>query len=256
MSMPTLHKRPMILAGDFFFKNPPSATSFIGPLETTEIVVTINTDTVEQQSFSRDTWGAVRSSVVLPGSTEVQITFQDITPDMMAMVLMGQMSSQSLTAGSVTDENVTAELGYWVPLTKRNITSGTVVVTDSAGATTYVENVDYAIEYVTGMLMALPGGAITDGQALKVDYSHGANTIKKIDASNQSQIRIFGTLVGVNLADPSQRRLVATFPQLSLRPSEDIPLKGEEYITTTLTGVAELASGYNGVFTLEYFDES
>lgn len=79
---------------------------------------------------------------------------------------------------TVTDEDVTASnpLGSWVQLTagRAMLNPGTVVVTNSGGGTTYVEGTDYVIDYYNGKFMALSGGAISAGQALKVDYTYEA----------------------------------------------------------------------------------
>lgn len=73
---------------------------------------------------------------------------------------------------TVTDEAVTADLSAWVSLAHARIQPGTVVVTDSTGATTYTEYTDYLIDYANGRLYTV--ATITDGQALKVDYTYDA----------------------------------------------------------------------------------
>jgi len=249
-----LHKNPLIIAGDFFFDRYDASgnpSGIVGPIETTEISVALNADTIEQSSFSRSDWGAVRSSVTLPGSTEVSVVFQDITPDVLAMVLLGDVASASSGAGAVTDESVTASLDKWVQLANGNIDAGSVTVTDSVGTTTYSEGTDYLIEYATGMILALSSGAIAQGQALLVDYAHSALSTRTVDIGTQSQVRIWARIVGENKAVPGQR-MIAEFPSLSLRPSDNVPLKGEEFMTVGMTGVAELAQGYASVGTIQY----
>jgi hypothetical protein len=71
---------------------------------------------------------------------------------------------------TVTDEVVTADHDAWVQMTNRMIEAGTVVVTDTSGATTYVDGTDYVIDYMDGRIYCMSGGSITDGQSLKVDY--------------------------------------------------------------------------------------
>jgi hypothetical protein len=73
---------------------------------------------------------------------------------------------------TVTDEAVTADLGEWVALAHARIQPGTVVVTNSGGGTTYSEYTDYLIDYANGRLYTV--ATITDGQALKVDYTYDA----------------------------------------------------------------------------------
>lgn len=81
-------------------------------------------------------------------------------------------TGESGYSGTVTDEDVTADLNDWVALANHRLTPGTVVVTNSAGNTTYTEGSDYIIDYANGKLMAL--ATITNAQALKVDYQYTA----------------------------------------------------------------------------------
>lgn len=97
----------------------------------------------------------------------------------------------------VTDEVVTVASGKWktafAPLAN-------IVVTNSAGTTTYVVNTDYTFDEF-GNFKIVSGGAITEGQSLKVDY-------EKLDAAailNSDYIGTFtpstGVRTGLQLAD-------------------------------------------------------
>lgn len=81
-------------------------------------------------------------------------------------------SGETGYTGTVTDEDATADLNGWVQLAHNRITPGTMVVTNTAGSTTYPEGSAYVVDYANGKLMAL--ATITDEQALKVDYSYTA----------------------------------------------------------------------------------
>jgi phage tail sheath protein FI len=71
--------------------------------------------------------------------------------------------SQSATSGSGT--GALFNLTFAGPPT-------TVVVKNAAGSTTYVENTDYTIDYVNGLLYTKAGGAITSAQSLQVAGSY------------------------------------------------------------------------------------
>lgn len=77
-------------------------------------------------------------------------------------------------APSVVDETIVADHGAWVQLANKALRFGTVVVTNTAGDTTYVEGDDYVVDYIEGRVMALAGGDITDGQSIEVDYTYDA----------------------------------------------------------------------------------
>ena len=55
-------------------------------------------------------------------------------------------------------------------MANKRIRPGTVVVTNSAGSTTYTESTDYVIDYEAGAIYCLSTGTITDNLSLKVDY--------------------------------------------------------------------------------------
>ena len=65
----------------------------------------------------------------------------------------------------------------------------TVVVKNQAGSTTYVENTDYTIDYVNGLLYTKGGGAITPAQALQVSGAY-------CDPSKVAYTDIIGTVTG------------------------------------------------------------
>lgn len=81
-------------------------------------------------------------------------------------------AGESGSSATITDENVVAALGGWAALANKRLRPGTVVVTNSGATVTYVEGSDYVIDYAEGRVMAL--ATITDGQALKVDYTYDA----------------------------------------------------------------------------------
>ena len=91
-----------------------------------------------------------------------------------ARLYFEKYQGESGSTASVTDEDVTADLDAWVGLAAARLQPGTVVVTNSAGDTTYDEGDDYVIDYGKGAIRALSAGAITDSQALKVDYTYDA----------------------------------------------------------------------------------
>ena len=81
-------------------------------------------------------------------------------------------AAESGAAPAIVDEVVTAALGGWVALANKRIRPGTVVLTNSGATVTYVENTDYVVDYANGRLYALTGGAITNSQSLKIDYTY------------------------------------------------------------------------------------
>lgn len=73
---------------------------------------------------------------------------------------------------SVVDEAVTAALAGWAALGNKRLRPGTVTVKHTSGAPTYAEYTDYLIDYANGQIYARTGGAITNGQSVKVSYTY------------------------------------------------------------------------------------
>lgn len=60
-----------------------------------------------------------------------------------------------------------------IALSHEGLLAGTVVVTNEAGDTTYVQNTDYTVDLPTGLLARKAGGAIAAGATVKVSYDYG-----------------------------------------------------------------------------------
>lgn len=98
-----------------------------------------------------------------------------MTNEASTRVYFERFVGESGSTGTVTNEAVTADHDTWVNLAQKRIIPGaTVVVTNNTGATTYDLGDDYVIDHVNGRFKALSTGAITDGQALLIDYTYDA----------------------------------------------------------------------------------
>ncbi|MCR4438124.1 MAG: flagellar hook-associated protein FlgL [bacterium] len=69
----------------------------------------------------------------------------------------------------VNDEAFVAQLGSAVELAHTELSAGSIVVTDGGG-TTFVEGVDYEVDYDRGTITALAGGAMSEGATYYVSY--------------------------------------------------------------------------------------
>lgn len=73
---------------------------------------------------------------------------------------------------TVTAEAVVSSLNNWVSLGFKRVTPGTVTVTHTSGAPTYVDGTDYVIDYANGRIKTL--ATIVDGATIKVTYTYSA----------------------------------------------------------------------------------
>ncbi len=105
------------------------------------------------------------------------------TLENMALVLFGTATQSGYTQAAQTAPAGTATISSSLQrsvydLGKLNVT--TVVV--KQGATVYVENTDYSVDYQRGTVYIIDGGGIANGTALSIPFGNGAVTMDTIQA--------------------------------------------------------------------------
>ncbi len=76
--------------------------------------------------------------------------------------------------GTVTDESFTSDHDAWVDLANARINYAGVVVTSDPAGTTYDYGDDYVVDYESGRIMVLSGGAMADATGFLIDYTYMA----------------------------------------------------------------------------------
>lgn len=197
--------RGFLGAGDLYIAryNPTTATfdNYKGPYEASKFEIKAGSEMKEMISRGRTSYGQVIETVTIPKPVDFTVELSEVNAESITIALLGTSSALSQGSGTVTDEVVAAKLGAWVQLAHQNLASAGLVVTNSAGSTTYVLGTDYNINYRMGMIQAITGGAISDAQSLKVDYTYNAIAGTKIAGATNSEIRAKFKLDGVNFAD-------------------------------------------------------
>jgi hypothetical protein len=202
-------------------------------------------------SKGRDTYGQLLGTVTVPQPTDLTIEFGKVSPKALAMGLQGSSSAFSQGAGAVTDEVVTAYKGAYVDLAFRNLASSpAVVVTNSAGTTTYVLDTDYSVDYVSGQLYIVPGGAIADAQSLKVDYSYAAVSGDKVVGGTEPNVRGLLRLKGKNLFDGLPVDL--TLWDVTLSSDSGVDWLSDKPVNITMKGRMTTPAGKTGPYELIY----
>ena len=197
--------RGFLGAGDLYISRYDTGTlaflPYQGPYESTKFQIKATTKLVEMTSRSRGGYGQIVESVPLPQPTEFEIALAEVNKESLTLALLGTQASLTQSSGTATDEVVVAHLGAWTKMLKNTLTAASVVVTNSAASTTYVEGTDYVINYQLGWFKALVGGAITDAQSLKIDYAYGAVAGSRIRGVTDPQLRAQILFDGINMAD-------------------------------------------------------
>lgn len=214
----------------------------------TKFEIKENSEKKERVSKDRANYGSALNTVYVKKPAEVNITLDDLDKDNLALVFLGDASAVSVTGSTVTDEVVTGYKGMIFQTAKRKISS--VVLTDSAGTTTYVLNTDYEItDADLGLIKVLSGGAITDAQSLKIDYTYGSMTSNKVAGGTNSTIIMKVLFDGVNQAD--QAKAVVNVLEAVLSPTSGVDFLADDFTSLELAGTANVPSGGTEAYTVE-----
>ena len=189
-------------------------------------------------SKGRDDYGAIRSAFPQREPMEFSWKRDEADEVTLSMATMGESAALSVSAGSVSADAIVAKKGFYVPIggvtPVMEITPHTVVVTNSAGTTTYIEGTDYSIDYYMGFFMAAIGGAITQDQALKITCDHKAMVGYTVTTEITSAYRGKLILHGINMADDS--KMLITIPEVLIVSNSPIDFLSDKPIEFDFVG--------------------
>jgi len=187
----------------------------------------LNVETEEKKLVSRKrgTAGQTLASVTRITATTLGLTLNELDKDVLANIFLGTATSRTAAAGTVTDEPVVARLDRWVRLAHMDVSS--VVVTDATGSTTYAEGTDYEVHARLGMVKALAGGSINDGDTILVDYAYGAESGHLIAGATQPVVAVRLLLDGRN--DANGKDCTVTVHEARIRPASPVDFLAEDF---------------------------
>lgn len=164
--------------------------------------------------------GGVYASVSRIESVTASMNFMDLNTGNIARALFGTASA--VAAGVMPEKTVIAHKGALIPLD--HIDSTLVVLTNSAGTTTYDEDVDYEVQ--PGGVYIIPAGAITDAQSIKLSCSHGA--FDKIEGITTSAPVLELRFVGENEASGGRPFIFDAY-KMQLDPAKALALLSDKF---------------------------
>lgn len=172
-------------------------------------------------------------SVVTELTQSGTVVTDNINYDNLAMFFLGTTST--LTTASATgdiDNIASAQYGtYQLGVTSVRPTGvrkvASVVVTNTAGDTTYAATTDYLVDAEYGTVTLLEGGAITAGSGVKITYNVATSTRKQVVASNRT---IEGALHFKSF-NPVGPKIDYFMPWVKLTPNGDFAIKADDWLT-------------------------
>lgn len=152
--------------------------------------IQVATKKTEVKSRMVERAGQVIASKVEIDTISGTLTLREWNADNLAWALSGAAAQQSVSASSVTDEEVTMPVpGEYAELAYRDVSS--VVVTSSPAGTTYEEGTDYEYDAKLGLITSVAGGALAAGTVdTLIDYSYAAKADYQVKVGSSVQIRV------------------------------------------------------------------
>lgn len=161
-------------------------------------------------------------------AVEATFVMHDLSPENFARALFG--AATNVTASTVTDEVVTAYLDSFIPFAK--IPSGSIVVTNSAGDTTYTVGTDYDVR-PGGIYIPASGSTITNTQSLKVDYAYALQDRVETLINAAKDYELF--FDGLNEAR-SGKGVTVRLHRMKIGAAREVSLVGDDHAALEVSG--------------------
>lgn len=179
------------------------------------------------------------------------LTLKDVSADNVALFLAGAKTTVAQSNTPVVDEARTGYKDRWTqlgaslsnPTGVRNVSS--VVITGVGGTPTYSATTDYELDAVMGRFRPLPGGTITDGLALLVDYTPAAENRDRVTTDQLGPKVGALRFIADNTAGPNRDLYI---PKVQLAPDGELAWKSRDTVMqmqfqlriSTRTGYAQV----------------
>lgn len=221
----------------------------VGPFEATKFEIKPNVELKEQVSKGKSTYGQVIESVALQQPADFTVDFAEVNKATIAPALLGTTAAFSQASGTLTDEALTLKHDVWTPASKVKLTGtagGTMVLTNTAGDTTFVEGVDYIVNRDMGWVKALSTGSITNNQSTELSTPYGAVSATDIKGATQADMRVRFYFDGKNQVDGLPAQVFVY--EVVIAADSAFDFLADEFNTISLPGRMKTPAGYTEPF--------
>ena len=234
---------PYLGTGTLYAREAGAAAGLIAIGNTSKLEFKVEEDKTTMSDYTKPGGGTYASVSRVKGVT-AEFTVHDLNKTNVARAVFG---TEAVVAGAaVADEVVTGYKGGIAKLAHPNPTA--VVLTNSAGTTTYAANTDYEVR--AGGLVILAAGAITDAQELKVDYSFASYS--KVEALTTSAKTLELFFEGLNEANAGLPVLIDVH-RLQLSPAKALAMLGDDFAELEMEGEVLKDTSKTGEAISQYF---
>ncbi|WP_432460796.1 hypothetical protein [Agarivorans sp. QJM3NY_25] len=240
----------LLLAGNVFinrFDDTGAKTGFIGPINVTKLAVNTPSEEKTRISKQKQSRGQALDTVVTAKPTELEIAMDDAPADILAMALLGEVSTVNIGSGNSSDETVNLPAhGRWVKLLKSNLGAEGLSAKLASDDSVIDVVADIEVNYAAGLVRATPSGTLAAGASIKLSYDFNATAANLMRGGLKPQVVCEILLEGTNLTNGKAATL--SIPKASLAPSAAVDFMADEFVSTALKGTAVLAAGETAPF--------
>lgn len=234
-------------------------TGWVNAGDADQFSIKPNVEIKELESKGKGTYGQVIETVALQKPADLEITWVEANAANLTLAFMGKMTAINQSSGTAADEAVTLKPGGGSQLAKQNISATGIVLTSSPAGTTYVLGTDYTVNYVLGLLFAVPGSSLATavaaagaaGLPLLIDYTYNAIGGSLIQGAVQPSLRCSVRLDGENAADKG-KPVVVTVHEAVLSPDSAFDFLAPDWNNVKLKGRMKTPVGKTEPFTVEF----
>lgn len=169
-------------------------------LEADKFAITPDGELKRKTSKSRGAYGQNIASVAIAKPTKIALTLSSLSHEALAMQFQGIVSTEAQGAGAIAT-TITARIGKWVGIGKRNVQESGFAVKSSDDTATYVLGTDYEVNYVKGEIRVLEAGNINANVVLNVTGTASAYNGTLVRGGTRAQIRARVVFEGMNQVD-------------------------------------------------------
>jgi hypothetical protein len=244
----------LILGGDLYFDRFSTTGQSTGRIligNATNLSVNEPTEVKERTSRMRDSFGNALDTVFIKQPAQLELTVDEFNRHVLAIALLGDTVDVTQAGGSITNELITARIGAFVKLDNEQVSAVVVTEDTDTSPVTYVLGTDYEVNLRLGMIRVLEGGAITEGQILRVSYTAAAVSKERTRGGMLPSVvgEIF--LDGKNLVTGQSVHFTA--PRATLAPNGAVSLlnAGGDFGEFQASGRLNLAPGETAAYYLD-----
>ena len=222
---------------------PVSGALFVGQASSASLA--LSSDKVEMLDLVYGTLGVAQSKVI-KNTADLDITLKSFNPDVLALVLYGDVHKDVAVPGATASIKAFKESNVIVP----GIISLLTSVTIKGEAEPLIEGQDYVIS--NGSLYFPKTSAIQDGDVVDVVYEKAA--VRRIEGFTNSGVNVRITFDGKNIAaDDAPVKVV--YHKVSLSPAAQRQLLSSDYADQQIKGALLVSKPVTGAGLSKLFVE-